>query len=174
MNHSPFPILEFDPDRRAKLTPERPAAPLLPQRCVITFFREALEELVREQQLEPIAHLHSEIVDLPIYRLERGGEPVCVALPFATSPGAVCTLEELNALGAEKFLVCGGAGCLTPGLELGRIILPVSAVRDEGASYHYLEPSREVACPAEGLAAARRGLHADFQLLPHDGYCAGV
>ena len=67
MNHSPFPILEFDPDRRAKLTPECPATPLLPQRCVITFFREALEELVREQNLELIAHLHSEIVDLPIY-----------------------------------------------------------------------------------------------------------
>lgn len=160
MNYSPFPILEFDPDRRAKLCPEQPDAPLLPEKCVITFFREALEELVREQNLSPIAHLHSEIVDLPIYRLERRGEPVCVALPFATSPGAVCTLEELHALGAEKFVVCGGAGCLTPGLELGRIILPVSAVRDEGASYHYLEPGREAACPAEGLAAARRGLAA--------------
>ena len=160
MNHSPFPILEFDPDRRAKLCPEQPDAPLLPEKCVITFFREALEELVREQNLSPIAHLHSEIVDLPIYRLERRGEPVCIALPFATSPGAVCTLEDLHALGAEKFVVCGGAGCLTPGLELGRIILPVSAVRDEGASYHYLEPGREAACPAEGLAAARRGLAA--------------
>lgn len=114
MNHSLFPILEFDPDRRAKLCPEQPDAPLLPEKCVITFFREALEELVREQNLSPIAHLHSEIVDLPIYRLEQRGEPVCVALPFATSPGAVCTLEELHALGAEKFVVCGGAGCLTP------------------------------------------------------------
>ena len=75
---------------------------------MITFFREALEELVREQNLSPIAHLHSEIVDLPIYRLERRGEPVCIALPFATSPGAVCTLEDLHALGAEKFVVCGG------------------------------------------------------------------
>ena len=108
MNHSPFPILEFDPDHRAKLCPEQPDAPLLPEKCVITFFREALEELVREQNLPPIAHLHSEIVDLPIYRLERRGEPVCVALPFATSPGAVCILEELHALGAEKFVVCGG------------------------------------------------------------------
>lgn len=109
MNHSPFPILEFDSDRRAKLCPEQPDAPLLPEKCAITFFREALEELVREQNLSPIAHLHSEIVDLPIYRLERRGEPVCIALPFATSPGAVCTLEELHALGAEKFVVCGAA-----------------------------------------------------------------
>lgn len=160
MHTSPFPILEFDPDRRAKLWPEQPDVPLLPEKCVITFFREALEELVREQGLKPVAHLHSEIVDLPIYQLERNGQPVAVALPFATSPGAACTLEELHALGAEKFVVCGGAGCLVPDLELGRIILPVSAVRDEGTSYHYLGPGREVACPAEGLSAARRGLAA--------------
>ncbi len=158
MKHSSFPILEFDPDCRAKLCPEQPDAPLLPEKCVITFFREALEELVREQNLSPIAHLHSEIVDLPIYRLERRGKPVCVALPFATSPGAVCTLEELHALGAEKFVVCGGAGCLVPDLKLGRVILPASAVRDQGASYHYLEPSREVKCSPAALAAAKRGL----------------
>lgn len=53
MNHSPFPILEFDPDRRAKLCPEQPDAPLLPEKCVITFFREALEELVRERTFPP-------------------------------------------------------------------------------------------------------------------------
>lgn len=158
MQVSPFPILEFDPDRRAKLCPERPAIPTLPQKCVITFFREALEEIVRERGLQPIASLHSEIVDLPIYQIEWNGEPVCIALPFATSPGAACTLEELHALGAEKFVVCGGAGCLVPDLELGRIVLPVSAVRDEGTSYHYLAPAREVACPADGLSAARRGL----------------
>ena len=32
---------------------------------------------------------------------------------------------------------------------MGEIIIPVSAVRDEGTSYHYLEPSREVECHKE-------------------------
>lgn len=32
---------------------------------------------------------------------------------------------------------------------MGEIIIPVSAVRDEGTSYHYLEPSREVKCHKE-------------------------
>ena len=32
---------------------------------------------------------------------------------------------------------------------MGEIIIPVSAVRDEGTSYHYLEPSREIECHKE-------------------------
>ncbi len=32
---------------------------------------------------------------------------------------------------------------------VGEIIVPVVAVRDEGTSYHYLEPSREVECHKE-------------------------
>lgn len=32
---------------------------------------------------------------------------------------------------------------------MGEIVVPISAVRDEGTSYHYLEPSREVECHKE-------------------------
>ncbi len=65
----------------------------------------------------------------------------------------VCSLrkviEELHAMGCEKFIICGGAGALTKDSKVGEIIIPVSAVRDEGTSYHYLEPSREVECHRE-------------------------
>jgi uridine phosphorylase len=33
------------------------------------------------------------------------------------------------------------------------LIVPASAVRDEGTSYHYLPPAREVAASADGVAA---------------------
>ena len=33
--------------------------------------------------------------------------------------------------------------------KVGEIIVPISAVRDEGTSYHYIEPSREVECNKE-------------------------
>lgn len=35
--------------------------------------------------------------------------------------------------------------------KAGEIIIPVAAVRDEGVSYHYLEPSREVECNKEAV-----------------------
>jgi uridine phosphorylase len=53
-------------------------------------------------------------------------------------------LEELIALGCKKFIACGGTGVLYKDIAAGHIIVPSSAVRDEGTSYHYLPPAREV------------------------------
>ncbi len=38
---------------------------------------------------------------------------------------------------------------MTKDSKVGEIIISVSAVRDEGISCHYLEPSREVECHIE-------------------------
>lgn len=65
-------------------------------------------------------------------------------MPFLTAPGAAATIEELHAMGCEKFVICGGAGALNRGSKVGDIIVPVAAVRDEGTSYHYVEPGREM------------------------------
>ena len=77
-------------------------------------------------------------------------------MPFATAPGATGTIEELHAMGAQKFIVYGAAGCLRSELEVGKLILPVSAVRDEGTSYHYIEPSREVTCSPFALQTVKQ------------------
>ena len=45
-------------------------------------------------------------------------------------------------------------------IAVGHVVVPTSAVRDEGTSYHYLPPSREVAASAEGTAAIERALRA--------------
>ena len=53
-------------------------------------------------------------------------------------------LEEAIALGCRKFVACGGAGVLDRSIDLGYLIVPTVAIRDEGTSYHYLPPGREV------------------------------
>lgn len=60
-------------------------------------------------------------------------------------------LEQLIALGCNKFIVCGGAGVLQKDISVGNIIIPCTAVRDEGLSYHYIEPSREISCRKETI-----------------------
>ena len=50
-------------------------------------------------------------------------------------------------------MACGGAAVLDRALVVGHVVVPTSAVRDEGASYHYLPPSREVAPSPEAVAA---------------------
>jgi uridine phosphorylase len=53
-------------------------------------------------------------------------------------------LEDAIACGCSRFVACGGAGALVPGLALGHVVVPDAAVRDEGTSYHYMAPGREV------------------------------
>jgi uridine phosphorylase len=54
-------------------------------------------------------------------------------------------LEELAALGVETVCILGGAGCLDPSIPPERALVATEAIRDEGASYHYLPPE----APAE-------------------------
>jgi len=56
------------------------------------------------------------------------------------------------ATGCSKFVACGGAGAVVPGLALGHVVVPDAAVRDEGTSYHYLPASREVGADPAAIA----------------------
>jgi uridine phosphorylase len=60
-------------------------------------------------------------------------------------PIAAVVLEELIASGCRAFVACGGAGVLRKDIAAGYLIVPTSAVRDEGTSYHYVEAGRTVA-----------------------------
>ena len=138
-----YPVCEYDTSRDPIIKPTDFLAKTLPPKCVITFFRKELEQLVEEKKLPIIGHLNSEVLDIPIYGYN---DSICITMPFSTAPGAAGTIEELHAMGCDKFIVCGGAGSIKKDSQLGEIIVPVAAVRDEGTSYHYLEPSREVEC----------------------------
>lgn len=126
----------------------------LPEKCVITFFRKELEQFVEDNDLSIIGYLHSEVLDIPIYDYRQGEEHLCLTMPFSTAPGAAGTIEELRAMGCHKFVICGGAGALVKGSKVGEIVIPTSAVRDEGTSYHYIEASREIACHEIALETA--------------------
>lgn len=159
MLYDRYPILEFDPDPTAKIMASNHDGIRLAQRCVITFFREAIQAIVEENHLQPLCHLHTESLDVPVYEYNLDGEPICLTMPSVImAPGAVSTIEALRARGCSKFLVCGGAGSLKEGVTVGKLILPYAAVRDEGASYHYLPPSREAVCNPEALEKIRSEL----------------
>lgn len=146
-----YPICEFDTSKNPIIQPANFLAKSLPEKCVITFFRKELERFVADNALPVIGHLNSEVVDLPIYEYHYGTDSLCIAMAFCGAPGAAVTLEELHAMGCEKFIICGGAGALAKDSRVGEIIVPVSAVRDEGTSYHYIEPSREIECHQEAV-----------------------
>jgi uridine phosphorylase len=155
-----YPILEFDDTRVAKIEPS------LAHRktegyeyCVITFFREVLESMEKEGRIKVVKYLNCETMDVPIYEMEYMGKKVHLFLGYLGSAGSAAFLEELIALGSNKFIVCGGAGVLRKDIAVGHLVIPTSAIRDEGTSYHYLAPSREVECNPEVV----RKIEAEFQ-----------
>ena len=154
-----YPVCEYDTARDPIIHPTDFLDKCLPKKCIITFFRKELEKFAGEHKLPVIGQLHSEVLDIPIYKYESGENPLCITMPFSTAPGAAGTIEELHAMGCETFVVCGAAGALTQGSTLGEIILPASAIRDEGTSFHYIAPSREISCHKEapGYQAAPSG-----------------
>jgi uridine phosphorylase len=157
-----YPILEFDSTLEAMLEPRRLIKPRdVPKHAVPCFFQDVISKLVETHGAHVVKHLRSEIGTHPVYELEVDGRRLAVFHPGVGAPLSAAMLEEVIALGCQKFVACGGAGVLKPDIAVGHVLVPVSAVRDEGTSYHYLPPSREVSAAPEAVAAIEDALHAD-------------
>ncbi len=149
-----IPLLEFDPAPKAIIDPHgaRTSEPP-PSRCVLCFFQDVIDGLREAGQLRRIGRLVSEIGENPLYILEEGGQPVLILHPGVGAPLAAAFLEEAIVLGANRFIACGGCGALDGAIAAGHAVVLASAVRDEGTSYHYLPPTREVAAHPDAVRA---------------------
>ncbi|MGD9030709.1 MAG: nucleoside phosphorylase [Anaerolineae bacterium] len=162
-----YPILEFDAAPKAIIEPTQLIEPAdAPEHCVICFFQEVISKLQQDQALGIIFEDRWEDAVHRFYELKVDGRRLALFHPGVGGPIAAGMLEEAIALGCRKFIACGGAGVLdrdpalssVGGVPVGHIIVPRSAVRDEGTSYHYLPPGREVEASPEGIAAIERVL----------------
>lgn len=150
-----YPILEFDPNPHSIIDIDlaEDAMPGMPERCVICFFRDVFERFSMQGIITPLTTISTEMGDHPVYRYMVGDHTVALLHQGMGSPLAAFLLEEMIALGGRKFIACGGAGVLDKTIAMGHLLVPVAAVRDEGTSYHYLPPAREVEPTPMALAA---------------------
>lgn len=154
-----YPILEFDPVPQAIIEPSQRLKPIdIPESCVLTFFQDEINKLNQNGRLRRIKRLRSEMGVHPVYALQHGEQQVALAHPGIGAPFAAAMLEEIIALGCRKFVVCGGAGVLDGSIEMGALLIVTAAVRDEGTSYHYLPPGREVLASQVAVQAIEKTL----------------
>jgi len=159
MKYQVYPILEYDPTHEAVIEPSNIIQALdVPEHCVICFFQDVLTALIESGQAQEIASSKSEIGSHPLYELDVNGQRLAFFHPGVGAPLAAGLLEENIARGCRKFIVCGGAGVLNQEIAVGHIVIPIAAVRDEGISYHYLPPAREVHALPDAVAAIERTL----------------
>jgi uridine phosphorylase len=140
----------------------------MPRACVLCFFQDVIDQLLDDDQLQEITRLRSEMGWHPVYRYETPGGAVAMLHPGIGSPLAAGSLEEAIALGARRFIACGGAGVLDSSIEVGSVLVPTAALRDEGTSFHYLPPARDVTVQPDAIATIESYLAAhqiDYRLV---------
>jgi len=144
----PYPILEYDPTSDPIVCPSAYNKLLEPRRfikrAIITYFTDVVDMLERGQRLNQVFRLRMEGYRPRVYEKKVGSEYIYVIPAPLGAPQAARLLECLADIGVKKFMICGGAGTFCPEFTEEHVLVPTSAVRDEGTSYHYLPPSREV------------------------------
>jgi uridine phosphorylase len=139
-----YPILEYDPTREALIEPSRVIEPRdMPEHCVICFFRDVLDKVIIAHDAKVCAEDRGEESHV-VYEISHKGQRLAFYHPGVGAPLSAGRLEQVIAFGCRKFIACGGCGVLEEEMAVGGLIVVSAAVRDEGVSYHYLPPSREV------------------------------
>jgi uridine phosphorylase len=141
-----FPILEYDeyPNSITQVKKDIYPQNQKIKRCVITYFQDVVAKLESSYKMFQAFRLRIEGTRPEVFELNTGTESIYVLLCPLGAPQAARMLEILSAIGVKKFIVCGGAGTLDNELTGNKVLIAVSAVRDEGTSYHYLPPARVI------------------------------
>jgi len=139
----PFPNFEGKHDAQSVFTPGdllEGVEETLPPALIVCYQDAFFEDAVAEYAEETID------VAGTIGEVYRVNETVAVMGNFGVGgPVTAGLVEEKGELGVETFCILGGAGCLDPSITPDRPVVATRAIRDEGASYHYLPPE----APAE-------------------------
>ncbi len=154
-----IPLLEYDDDPAGILVPNREEGYAFPRRAVLFFGWEPVERLVEEQAARgccrEIGRFETITKTARVYALDWGGQELALCAAPLGSAGAVEMLDFFIGCGCTAIVAGGSCGALDH-LPEGAFLLPTHALRDEGASYHYLPPARWAETDASVRAALRR------------------
>jgi uridine phosphorylase len=165
---STLPILRHALDQASAFTPENliddvrrsRQIPLgiVPPLCVLEFDGDLTDWLVRDGIAKPFgpwACFHTSM-----FTMDLEGVACGIIARTIGGPYAVLIAEQLQAAGAKLIIGLTSAGRVSPDLPLPCLVVATSAIRDEGTSYHYLPPDREVACKSPVVPFLERELTA--------------
>ena len=149
-----YPILEHDTESAAFIEPSKVIRPRnMPEHCVICFFKEVIDKVISEHDAKIVAENRWEDGPHHVYEISYQNQRLAFFHPGVGAPLAAGLLEEVIAFGCRKFIACGGCGVLEKDIAVGNIIVVSGAIRDEGVSYHYIPPDREIIANDVGVNA---------------------
>ena len=126
---------------------------------IVSFNGEILERVKQIDGVYEGGYLTNLNGKLPWYIYEVDGLKLAVTMAIIGAPMVVGFLEELKARGFNNFIVLGSCGVLDQSIQADKIILPSSALRDEGTSYHYAPASDEISYDETLLSTMENALN---------------
>ena len=153
-----IPILEFDDNPQAVIMPNHEGLDLqLPKKCIYAFLEEEIDRYAQEVEADCVGEFVSATKTYPVYVMDYKGEKVCLAQAPVGSAPAAQFMDWLIGYGVEQIISTGTCGVLAD-IEENAFLVPVRALRDEGASYHYAPPSRYMDVNVEAISAIEQVL----------------
>lgn len=139
-------LTEFDPAKTAVINPENFVKPVrgIPEIAVACYSKETFDRMIGEMDTEIIATSSNANGEAQIYKTDYKNTKMALFMIDVGAPGSAAMLEEVFAMGVKKAVVFGTCGVLDQSIEDCSVIIPDSAVRDEGTSYHYAPASDEI------------------------------
>lgn len=121
--------------------------------CLILFSDQIFRHLLDSFPCEKAGEMGACNGSIPIYQTAYQGTPFVFYLTMIGSSGAGNCIEEVRCItGARHFIMFGSAGCLNRAAS-EKIVVPTSAYRDEGFSYHYAAPADYIPLKNAGFVA---------------------
>ncbi len=139
-------LTEFDETKKAVINPEDIINPVegMPEVGVACYSYTTFERMIHEVDAQIIATTSTANGVKPIYRASYKQTEIALFMIDVGAPMSVGMLEDVFSMGIKKVIVFGTCGVLDQRIEDCSIIIPDSAVRDEGTSYHYAPASDEI------------------------------
>ncbi len=104
-----------------------------------------------------------------IYLPRRANDRVAVLGNFGIGAPAITSVaDEMMAWGVQRLVILSLAGGLQADLTPGSVVIADRAIRDEGTSYHYLPPAKDVQASAT-LVSSLNGTLGQLGLNPTTG-----
>lgn len=152
-----IPILEYDTETKAVLMPSVTSPHIFTEKAVMLFMKQEIEDYVKAHDCKIVDEFMCVSGNFYIYKTKYQGQELTFVQALVGGAGAVEIMEYLIAGGAKKIIAAGCCGALEDDKE-GDFFIPTTALRQEGVSYQYLPPGREVELCEEAVIAIEKAL----------------
>lgn len=118
--------------------------PNFPKVGITCFSKKLVDRYIENFSGEKIAEISNANGRVPVYKIKYKNTEIALFMSRVGAPACTVSYEEVLAMGLEKLIMFGTCGVLDSSINDLAIIIPTSAIRDEGTSYHYMKSTEEI------------------------------